>query len=295
MEIRQLEAFLMVAEELHFGRAADRLHMAQPALSRIIRSLERELGAPLFERTTRKVRLTPSGEALLGPAQEIQVQVDGIRRLTKAAQTGNIGKVKFGFAGAAGYAVGSALARLVSQQHPGVTLQLDPRNFSGEAETALHSGELDLAVITLPASAGISAHKVSDEALIAAIPDSHPLSGQESVRITDLGDEPIVSFPVAHGSQVRDVLTAAFAREGISPHIIQEAPDTYSLLTLIGAGVGISIVAASAEKIRVQGVKYRPITHPLPTMPIALGWRESNPSVALAAVIELARGAFPRA
>ncbi|MCV7496966.1 LysR family transcriptional regulator [Micrococcus luteus] len=295
MEIRQFEAFLLVAEELHFGRAAERLHLAQPALSRMIRSLERELGTPLFERTTRKVRLTSAGDALLGPAQEIQVQVDGVKRLAKTARGGSIGRVRVGFAGAAGYGIVSTLAREISRRHPGITLQLDPHNFSGEAATALEAGELDLVVLTLPAPPGIEVHLLGQEGLVAAVPSDHHLAGRDSIEVSELRNEPFVSLPATHGSRVRDAMAAACVRAGFSPHVAQEAPDAFSQLALIGAGVGVSIVVESSRKIRMDGVTYLPLSTELPGLPLALGWRESNPSVALDTVVESIRVLFPPA
>jgi DNA-binding transcriptional LysR family regulator len=127
MEFRQVTAFLAVAEELHFGRAAERLRIAQPALSQMIRALEADLDVDLFERTTRRVRLTPAGEALLEPAAAIGTQVDGARRIARAAQQGLAGRVRIGFGGTSGYSILSRLAREVGERHPGISLDLRRR------------------------------------------------------------------------------------------------------------------------------------------------------------------------
>ena len=137
MEFRQVTAFLAVAEELHFGRAAERLRIAQPALSQMIRALEADLDVDLFERTTRRVRLTPAGEALLEPAAAIGTQVDGARRIARAAQQGLAGRVRIGFGGTSGYSILSRLAREVGERHPGISLDLRPQMYCGQAANAV--------------------------------------------------------------------------------------------------------------------------------------------------------------
>lgn len=293
VEIRQFEAFLAVAEELHFGRAAEKLQLAQPALSRMIRTLERELGTKLFERTTRTVRLTPSGEALLEPAKAIHVQVNGARRIARSAQQGEIGSVKIGFAGTTGYSIISILAREVSRKQPGISLELQPQNYSGQAVSMLRDGLIDLAVVSAPAPVGISTLLVRNETLMVAVPSDHRLADQDRISIQDLRDQRFIAYPASHGSRVRDAMLSLCTAAGFVPHIAQEAPDPYSLLALVGADVGVSIVVGSSRHIRVEGVTYLPLIEASIVLPIALAWRDSNPSLALRTVIELARAAFP--
>src|SRR5699024_12594589 len=154
MEFRQVTAFLAVAEELHFGRAAERLRIAQPALSQTIRALEADLDVELFERTTRRVRLTPAGEALVEPAAAIGTQVDGARRIARAAQQGLAGRVRIGFGGTSGYSILSRLAREGGERHPGVSLDLRPQVYCGQAANAVREGPIDPADIRHPAPAG---------------------------------------------------------------------------------------------------------------------------------------------
>ncbi|MDN6123743.1 MAG: LysR family transcriptional regulator, partial [Brevibacterium sp.] len=170
MELRQLSAFIAVAEELHFGRAAENLHIAQPALSQLIRALEKELGVRLFERTTRRVRMTSSGEALLEPARSIENQVAGAKRLAQAAQEGTVGRVRVGFGGTSGYSILSLLAHEVAEKHPGISLELHPQTYSGEAALAVRDGEMDLAVISPPSPAGVDVHVIRQETVMVAVP-----------------------------------------------------------------------------------------------------------------------------
>ncbi|WP_166969930.1 LysR family transcriptional regulator [Brevibacterium atlanticum] len=293
MEFRQVTAFLAVAEELHFGRAAERLHIAQPALSQIIRALERDLDVELFERTTRRVRLTPAGEALLEPAAAIGTQVDGARRIARAAQQGLAGRVRIGFGGTSGYSILSRLAREVGQRHPGINLDLRPQMYCGEAAIALRDGEMDLAVVSPPAPAGVDVHVIRQESVMLAVPSDHPMAGRESIGMAELTGQPFISYAPSHGSQVREVMMRLADEAGFLPRIVQEAPDPYSLLALVGAQVGMAIVVEPSEHIRIDGVAYVRLDEGAEAFTLALGWRRNNPSEALARVIDIVRALLP--
>ncbi|MGC2976549.1 LysR family transcriptional regulator [Brevibacterium sp. FAM 25378] len=295
MEFRQVTAFLAVAEELHFGRAAERLHIAQPALSQIIRALERDLDVELFERTTRRVRLTPAGEALLEPAAAIGTQVDGARRIARAAQQGLAGRVRIGFGGTSGYAILSRLAREVGQRHPGISLDLRPQMYCGEAAIALRDGEMDLAIVSPPAPASVDVHVIRQERVMLAVPSDHPMADREAVSMTELAGQPFISYAPSHGSQVREVMMRLADEAGFLPRIVQEAPDPYSLLALVGAQVGMSVVVAPSEHIRIDGVSYVRLDEGDDAFTLALGWRRNNPSEALVRVIDIVREVLPSA
>ncbi len=295
MDLRHFSAFIAVAEELHFGRAAEKLQIAQPALSQMIRSLERELGVALFERTTRRVRLTASGEALLEPSRSIQAQVAGARRIARAAQQGVVGRVQFGFGGSSGYSILSLLAREVARRQPGIELVLRPQTYSGEAALAVRDGLLDLAVISPPAPAGIDVHVIRQERVMLAVPADHEFAGRDEVSIAELADQPFISYAPSHGSQVREALMRLADEAGFLPHIDQEAPDPYSMLALVGAQVGIAIVVESSDHIRIDGVSYVRLAEGADAFPLALGWRRNNPSTALGRVLEIVREVLPEA
>ncbi|WP_226831363.1 LysR family transcriptional regulator [Brevibacterium sp. FME17] len=295
MELRHFAAFTAVAQELHFGRAAETLHIAQPALSQMIRSLEKDMGVQLFERTTRRVRLTSSGEALLEPAQAIQAQVDGARRIARAAQEGVVGRVKIGFGGTSGYSILSRLSREVAHRQPGISLELHPQTYSGEAALAIRDGRMDLAVVSPPSPAGIDVHAIRQERVMVALPTDHELADKEIVSMTDLVDQPFISYAPSHGSQVREVMMRLADEAGFLPHIMQEAPDPYSLLALVGAQVGIAIVVESSDHIHIDGVTYVRLAEGGDAFTLALGWRRNNPSEALARVIEVVREILPEA
>lgn len=285
MEMRQIEAFLVVADELHFGRAAARLHIAQSPLSQLIKALERDLGTALFIRTTRSVRLTEAGAALLEPAHNIAAQAAVARSVAVAAATGEIGTVSIGFGGTSGYSVISDLIRIVSDRFPGVHLRLVPQSYTGEVAAMLARGTLDMGIIGLPAPRGLAARPVREESLLVAIPAMHRLATRTAINIADLADERFVVFPAEHGSRVRDMSMALCTSAGFVPSIAQEAPDPYSMLSLVGVGVGVAIVVAATSQMSLDGVVYRPLADNTPTLRIGFGWNPGNVSTATARVI----------
>lgn len=293
MELRHFTAFVAVAEELHFGRAAEKLHIAQPALSQMIRSLEKELGVRLFDRTTRRVRLTASGEAMLEPAQAIGTQVDGAKRIARAAQDGAVGRVRIAFGGTSGYSILSLIAREMAARQPGISLDLNPQMYCGEAAQAVRDGDMDLAVVSPPAPAGIDVHVIRQETVMVAVPSSHRLADEDEISMADLADEPFISYAPSHGSQVREVMVRLADEAGFLPHVIQEAPDPYSLLALAGAQVGVAVVVESSDHIRIDGVRYVRLAEGGDAFTLALGWRRNNPSEALARTLDIVRDLLP--
>lgn len=289
VDIRQIQAFLAVAEELHFGRAAERLHIAQPPLSQTIRSLERELGVELFARTTRSVRLTAAGSALMAPARIIETQLKVCRTVTRAAALGETGVVGIGFGGAGGYAVLSGLTNAVAEAYPGIALELRPQTYSGQAVELIRAGTIDLGIVSLPVGGDLETLTVRRETLLAALPVQHRLAGEERIAMRELAADPFVMYPSAHGSRVREATFALCAQAGITPRTVHEAPDPYSLLALVGAGLGVAVVVDSTTHVRVDGVVYRPIEDEVPPLEIAMAWRAENPNPAAHRVVAVLR------
>ncbi|WP_327663584.1 MULTISPECIES: LysR family transcriptional regulator [unclassified Streptomyces] len=294
MELKHLTGFVAVAEELHFGRAAERLHIAQSPLSQQIKLLERDLGVKLFDRTTRTVRLTSAGQALVEPARRLLADAAAVHRTVRAAHLGEVGRVSVGFAGASSYAALPLLTRAVTSQLPGIELVLEGQTYSGEALRRVTDGTLDIGFVALPVRRGITARVVRMERLVLALPDSHPLADRAEVPVRALADEPIVTFPLSRESAVRDAMVQACHDAGFAPRIAQEAPDSYNMLALVGAGVGVAVVVESARNIHLEHVVFRPLAGgEVPVLPIALGWRSGNPSAALQAVLRAAQEVLP--
>jgi DNA-binding transcriptional LysR family regulator len=294
MELRHLTAFTAVAEELHFGRAAKRLQMAQPPLSQQIRQLEKELGVQLFERNTRSVRLTSEGEAFLGPVRAVLEDLDTAVRTVKAAGRGERGRVTIGFAGASSHETLPRLTRAVRAAHPGLELVMKGQTYANVALSRVADGSLDLGFVRLPVTQpGVAYRVIDEEELLCALPSDHRLAGLESIPIAILADESFVSFPANAGSTVRDATVQVCESAGFHPRVVQEAPDSYTILALVAAGVGVTLTVSSVRHIQQGGLVYRPLAGPPVRRQAALAWRVDNPSAALRTVLAVAEEALP--
>ncbi|WNI26821.1 LysR family transcriptional regulator [Streptomyces sp. ITFR-16] len=294
MELRHLSAFVAVAEELHFGRAAKRLQMAQPPLSQQIRRLEKELGVQLFERNTRSVRLTGAGESFLQPVRTVLDDLDTAVRAARAAGRGEFGRVGIGFAGASSHDTLPRLTRAVRAAHPAIELVMTGQTYANVALARVADGSLDLGFVRLPVTQPGVAHRVIDEEeLVCALPFDHPLAGLESVPLAELAGEPFVSFPANTGSTVRDAMVGACEAAGFNPRVVQEAPDSYTIMALVAAGVGVTLTVTSVQHIQQNGLVYRRLAGPPIRRQAALAWRADNPSAALRAVLAVAETALP--
>jgi DNA-binding transcriptional LysR family regulator len=290
MDIEQLRSFLAVADELHFGRAAERLHVAQPPLSRTIKRLERELGTRLFDRNTRSVRLTSSGQALMDPAKEV---LDALRRAetaVRSADHGEVGTVRIAFAGVSTHRLVARLARVVRSQRPGIQLELSSQNFAQPAMKRLLAGETDLALgrwDVVPAE--ISAQVVMPDSLVLAVPDTHPLAGARRLSIGQLVSEGFVSLPPHEGSVLPDRLRRLAHANGFVAEVVQVAPDTQTALALVSAEVGCHLTLASvAENVTDPHVVFIPLNESTPSLDVHLraAWRRDDQNPALRAVLD---------
>ena len=290
MDIEQLRSFLAVADELHFGRAAERLHVAQPPLSRTIKRLERELGTRLFDRNTRSVRLTSSGQALMDPAKEV---LDALRRAetaVRSADHGEVGTVRIAFAGVSTHRLVARLARVVRSQRPGIQLELSSQNFAQPAMKRLLAGETDLALgrwDVVPAE--ISAQVVMPDSLVLAVPDTHPLAGARRLSIGQLVSEGFVSLTPHEGSVLPDRLRRLAHANGFVAEVVQVAPDTQTALALVSAEVGCHLTLASvAENVTDPHVVFIPLNESTPSLDVHLraAWRRDDQNPALRAVLD---------
>ena len=295
MEISQITAFLAVAEELHFGRAAQRLHSAQPPLSRTIRRLEKQLGATLFERNTRNVRLTSAGEALLGPAREILDACRLAEIAVAAAGRGQVGRVRIGFAGVSSHLLIGRWAKLVRHTHPGIEFVLDSSAFASEALNKLLDGTLDIGLVRwIFTPPGIASRVILNEDFVVALPTDHPLAGRDGVRIEELATELWVTLPADPGSALRDSLQRAAHDAGFTPRIVQSAPDSMALMALVSAEVGCALTVSSvAENVNNPDVVFLPLLGGPSTLQLRIAWRADDDNAALREVLRLSEEALP--
>lgn len=295
MDVRDLEAFVAVAEELHFGRAAARLHMAQPPLSNRISQLERELHLSLFNRSTRSVTLTEAGRRLLPPARRALGQVNAVREMAKAISVGEEGLVRIGFAGASSQRALPLLANAVRRAYPGVQLVLQSQTYVYSAFEQLASGDLDLAFVRIPVTNPELSHRVVEvEEVLCALPQDHRLAQQDAIRLQDLVDDGFVSLPENAQSQLRATMYGMCLSAGFPPRIVQVAPDSATVLALVAAGAGVTITLSSVRPAQSVGIVYRPIEGTGPKhLYAAIAWRTDNTSPALGRVLEVTETALP--
>ncbi|MBB4932667.1 DNA-binding transcriptional LysR family regulator [Lipingzhangella halophila] len=294
MELRHIAGFVAVAEELHFGRAAARLNMAQPPLSQQVRGLEKELGVRLFERNTRSVRLTPAGANFLPHARQVLSDAELARRAAVAGSSGEVGRVSIGFAGASSHEAIPTLTKAVRAAYPGIELRLEGQTYAGVALARVADRELDIGFVRLPVRrSGVRTRVIQHERLVAALPSDHRLAGEPALDVADLAEEPFVAFPGTEGSSVRENMVRIALDAGYMPRIVQEAPDSYTILDLVAAGVGVTITVSSVQHIRRSGMVYRELRGDVPTIDSALAWREDNASAALHTVLRVAEQVLP--
>ena len=259
-DLHHLHQFVAVAEERHFGRAAKRLHMAQPPLSQAIKRLEDRMGVVLLERTTRKVALTPAGETLLTEARVLLAHAKRTTRLTRQAAEGFEGRIAIGFVSAALYQLLPKTLRAFRKQFPDADLAL--RELTTEQQlAALQDGSIDVGFCHPPLAgkSDLTVRTIARDRLLAALPKDHPLTQKKKLDFASLACQPFVLFPARQGPSLHAAIERACYRFGARLSIVAEASRIHTQLSLVAGGLGVTLVPVSARNIRVEGVSYRPI------------------------------------
>jgi DNA-binding transcriptional LysR family regulator len=288
MEFRHLESFLVVADELNVGRAAERLHMTQPTLSRQIAALERDVGVPLFHRVKRRFTLTPAGEVFLDSARDIVRRADDAARDAQRAHRGDIGTLRVRFVQSATF---EALPRLLGAfraSYPGVVLDVEAMTTLRQT-AALLAGQIDVGLLRPPIhEPALSTRIISRDPLVVALPAGHRLARRRRVPLDALADEPFVIYTRSYGPSVQDAILGHCLAAGFSPRVVQEAADVQTIVSLVAAGLGVSVLISPTPPIAEDQVVYRPIADRLPTWPLAVAWSPANTAPALANFLALA-------
>lgn len=273
MDLRQLRYFVAVAEECHFGRAAQRLHMAQPPLSQAIRRLEEDLGVELLERTTRRVALTPAGERFLDRSRQILHEVDQAAREAARIAAGEIGRVVIGVVGSATYALLPPVARRLREEYPDIDFEFTSEMLTADQVSRLGDGTIDIALMRPPlATEGLLLRVLRSEPLVVALPESHPLASRDVLDLGELRDETFVTYPADRRSVLYDTFLAACEAHGFHPtHTVQVA-QTSTIVVFVAAGIGVAVLPASAAHLRLEGVRFLPLAD-TPSVELAVGWR----------------------
>ncbi|MGP4091063.1 LysR substrate-binding domain-containing protein [Streptomyces sp. KR55] len=278
MELRHLRYFLAVAETRHFGKAAERLHMAQPPLSQAIRRLETELGVELFTRTTRQVALTGAGEVFRTDVERILKAVDeAVARAVRFA-SGVEGVLRVGLTGAASYRQLPALARLLKREMPHVMMEVHTEMLTPAQELGLIDRRLDVGVLRPPIrQEGIAHRALADEPLVVAVPTEHWLAEADLVRIEQLRHEDFIMYGATLGSVLNDAVVRSCLASGFYPHCAYEVTETSAALALVAAGLGIAVLPDSVRAAPREGVWCKAIEDAL-SIPLVLAWREDDGS-----------------
>lgn len=278
MELRQISYVLAVADELHFSRAADRLHVAQPSLSRSVRALEREIGVDLFDRTSRRVALTAAGAAFVEAARHVDAAAADLPRVAVDAAAGKTGRVRLGFVASGAESVLPRLASAHRRRRPGVDLVLMEMT-TDEQVAALLSGAIDLGLCRDlgDESPDLGRTPLFREPLVAVVPAEHRLSRRRLVSMADLVTDDFVTLPRRGVPRSWQRLVAMAQEVGASVRVQQEATQFLTLLALVAAGVGVAVVPASVRALRAEGVRYVRLRDPLAYSDVLVVARAADP------------------
>lgn len=278
IELRHLRYFIAVAEELHFGRAAERLHMAQPPLSQQIRQLEEQLGFQLFHRTKRTVQLTEAGTVFLDRCQQLLLQFDQAIQDGQQASRGEIGKLAIGFVSSTAYSVLPSMLHQFRRQVPGVALTLRELTTDQQVQW-LRDKRIDVGFLRPPVDdPDFEMITVLREPLVVALPEQHPLAQIDPVPLRLLASEPFILFPRRLATGLYDQIISLCQQANFSPRVVQEAIQIQTIISLVAAEMGIAIVPVSIQNLQRTGVAYRHLREPTPEAAIAVVWRHQDTS-----------------
>ena len=290
-ELSQLRCFVAVAEELHFGRAALRLNMTQPPLSRQIQILERVLDVTLLERSNRAVRLTPAGQRFLTDARHLLKLAESAAVLARRMANGKAGSINIGFTATSAYSYVPALVAACRRELPDIEISLKEMVSSDQLKR-LDSGEIDIALLRPPIPRGnLGAFRVTAEPLIAALPSGHPLAQAPQLRLEDLAGEPFIMYEPYEARYFHDLLVELFSRASLVPNYVQHLAQIHSILAMVHSGVGVALVPEAALNLHFSGVVLRPVLMQWQRpAELFFVWRGDNDNPLLPVIAGIARG-----
>lgn len=286
-ELSQLRCFVAVAEELHFGRAAQRMNMTQPPLSRQIQLLERILDAPLLHRSSRVVSLTPAGRAFLPEARRIVRLSDSAVSWTRRVWRGEAGTLRIGFTAASGYSRVPALLDLLRRRLPDVDVVLREMVTHAQVE-GLDGDTIDLGLLrALPLGSRFNSSPLTSEAFVVALHEDDPLRSRDTLEICDLVDRDLIGYSPDASKYFFELSMTLFDKERLRPRFVQQVGQIHTMLALVAARFGIALVPSSATCLGMAGVQFRPLhTTPAEPVELMLVWRPDSDNPALTAFLE---------
>jgi DNA-binding transcriptional LysR family regulator len=289
MELRHLRYFVAVAEELHFSRAADRLHIAQPPLSQQIRNLEEELGVQLLQRTKHQVQLTSAGQLFLEEARRTLAQAERAIQTAQRASRGELGRLVVGFASSAAYNVFPEILRVFRACFPEVELVLRELN-SQPIQDYLYSSQIDIGFVYFPiVTDSLCCLSIVEEPFLVALPQSHPLSTQPQVALQAIAHDPFILFPRHNSPDFYDKIVGLCQQAGFSPKVVQEAALMQTIVSLVAAAIGVALVPASLQNLQRTGVVYKQVQGLAAMVEMAVVWRRDDRSPVLEAFLNTVR------
>lgn len=313
MELRQLRSFVVVAEEMNVGRAAIRLHLTQPSLSRQIAALEHDLGVELFARVRRRFVMTAAGETFLAEAKDLLRRADEAVRAAQRTQRGELGTLRFRFVQSATFEVLPRILGAFRAAYPEVVLDLESMTTLRQTE-ALRDGQIDVGLLrpNTPAAGagtshgssdkrdtpaggtavvqlapGLSSRVVSSDPLVAVLPARHRLAKRKRLRLEELAEESFVFYSRASGPAVHDTIVSFCRAAGFTPRVEQEAADVQTIVSLVAAGLGVSLLISPTPPSNPDAVVYRELSDDLPPWQLSVVWSPDNRSPVLARFLEV--------
>jgi DNA-binding transcriptional LysR family regulator len=283
MELRQAHAFVTIVDEGHVGRAAERLHVTQPTLSRQIAALERAVGVPLFDRSRRSLALTPAGSVFAEGARDLVRRASALVESAQQAHRGELGVLRIGFVQSATFAALPSMVRAFRAAWPSVRVEVTAMTTLRQV-AALADDSLDVGLLRPPVRGDLSLRTLSRDPLVVALPGGHRLSRRRQVSLADLADESFVLYGRSSGPAVHDTIVGFCRDAGFSPRIVQEAVDVQTIVALVAANIGVSLLIAPTP--RTESVVFRPLAEDLPPWEMALAWSRGNQSPVLARLLE---------
>jgi DNA-binding transcriptional LysR family regulator len=289
LELRDLEAFVALGEELHFTKAAERLRMSQPRLSQMLKRMEEDLAVHLVARTRRRVELTEAGRVLLEEARRTLAQARTAVSLTQSAHSGHSGTLHVGFLEASVHWLLPSAVRSFRGSHPGVDVVLKGL-VSAEQPAALERGDINVGILRRIAfGPDIVYEEIRKERLVLYLPRDHPLARQSRVEVTQLRDEAFVYTPRRISPDLFDQVLGIFLARGFSPHIVQEATELQTVLALVAAGIGVTVAVESLKPMGGRHVVTRTLDDPSAWVSIGLAWNRNDRNPALPAFLNVVR------
>lgn len=294
MDLRRLRYFVAVAEELHFGRAAQCMHVVQSAISHQVKLLEEELGFQLLERTRHQVRLTVPGAVFLPEARELLRRAEEAVRRTRASAQGSVGRLAIGFVDNILWSMLPPMLRDFRTALPHVELALHPLDRAGQIE-ALRASAIDIGIMPSPSPRhSLATVTLASARLVAAVPSNHALAAVTTLSLADFAEQPFVLFPRTMNSRLLDIILACCAEAGFAPRVAQEANHLHTLLALVSAGLGVTVVPHWVATVPQPGVTYLTVDDLHARYELLAAWNNDIANPVVATFRELAAGIASR-